>query len=109
MEHVFITGTEEAAPVCLGADGSPSWSGKRLKELSLSEMDRMLSFCMKVGKHLGYEDYRLGRPVRINPFHRRYLHGMPHLYFQSYYEIGMQTGKDMHAGIARRVPLLAAA
>ena len=39
---------------------------------------------------------------------RRFLHGMPHLYFKSFYEIGRREAKEAHALIAEQVPLLAA-
>jgi hypothetical protein len=68
----------------------------------------MLAFCMKEGQQIGYDDYRLGRPVRINPFHRRFLHGMAHLYFKSFYEIGRKKAKEAHDRIAEQIPLLAA-
>ena len=63
---------------------------------------------MKEGQQSGYDDYRLGRPVRINPFHRRFLHGMAHLYFKSFYEIGRKKAKEAHDRIAEQIPLLAA-
>lgn len=109
MNYVFFTGSEEAAPNCLAAAGSaPSWNGKTRSELARSDMDDMLLFCMNQGRQIGYDDYRFGRPVRINPFHRRYLHGMPHLYFKSFYELGRKQAKDAHALIAEQIPLLAA-
>ena len=109
MNYVFILGTEESAPNCIAAAGTaPVWSGKTRSELTRSDLDDMLAFCMKVGQQIGYDDYRLGRPVRINPFHRRFLHGMAHLYFKSFYEIGRKKAKDAHDRIAEQIPLLAA-
>lgn len=110
MEYVFISGSEEIAPNCIAAVGSaPEWSGKSRSELTRMDMDSMLAFCMTQGKRIGYEDFRLGRPVRVNPFHRRYLHGMPHLYFKAFYVIGRKEARQAHDLAAEQIPLLAAA
>ena len=109
MNYVFILGTEECGPNCIAAGvAAPVWSGKTRSELTRPDLDDMLAFCMKEGQRIGYDDYRLGRPVRINPFHRRFLHGMPHLYFKSFYEIGRKKAKEAHDRIAEQIPLLAA-
>ena len=109
MNYVFILGTEECAPNCIASSGAaPVWSGKTRSELTRGDLDDMLAFCMTEGQQIGYDDYRFCRPVRINPFHRRFLHGMPHLYFKSFYEIGRREAKEAHALIAEQVPLLAA-
>ena len=109
METVFLPGTEMSGPTCLTSVAkAPSWNGKRLQQLSKDELDDMLAFCMREGKNLGYDDYRFGRPLRINPFHRRFLHGMPHLYFKSFYEIGRKKAKVAYDRVAEQIPLLAA-
>lgn len=109
MNYVFILGTEECAPNCLATAGAvPAWSGKTRSELTRGDLDDMLAFCMKEGQQIGYDDYRFGRPLRINPFHRRFLHGMPHLYFKSFYEIGRKKAKEAQDQIAEQLPLLAA-
>lgn len=110
METVFLPGTEVSAPTCLTSVAkAPTWNGKRLQQLTKDELDDMLAFCMREGKKIGYDDYRFGRPLRLNPFHRRYLHGMPHLYFRSFYEMGRKAAREARATIADQMPLLAAA
>lgn len=92
MEFVLVAGTENTAPISAnGVPPGPTWAGKRLQQLSKDELDDMLAYCMKEGRRLGYEDTMECRPVRINPFHRRYLHGMPWLHFKSFYEVGRQA------------------
>ena len=109
MNYVFILGTEECAPNCIASAGADLvWSGKTRSELTRGDLDDMLAFCMKEGQQIGYDDYRFGRPLRINPFHRRFLHGMPHLYFKSFYEIGRKKAKEAQDRIAEQIPLLAA-
>ena len=106
MNYVFILGTEECAPNCIAAGvAAPVWSVKTHSELTRSDLDDMLAFCMKEGQRIGYDDYRLGRPVRINPFHRRFLHGMPHLYFKAFYQIGRKDAADQ---MSKQPALLAA-
>ena len=84
MDFIFYQGTEETAPVCIAMVGvAPAWQGKDRAELTKSDMDKMLEFCIREGKKIGYEDYCLGRTVLRNPFHRRFLHGMPHFYCTS--------------------------
>jgi hypothetical protein len=106
MEFVFLPGTEETAPTCIAAAGlAPVWNGKSRSELTRSDMDDMLVFCMKEVRQIGHDDYRFGRPVRVNPFHRRYLHGMPHLYFKAFYQIGRKDAADQ---MSKQPALLAA-
>lgn len=101
MSYVFLPGSAEAAPTYMALVGKvPIWNGKLRTQISGEDLEDMLGFCMREGRRIGAEDRRLGRPVRINPFHPQFLHGMPHLYFRTFYELGRKDLKGRRSKTA---------
>lgn len=95
MDTGLIAGTETTAPACAapGQEG-PDWAGKRLNQLTKDNLDDMLAYCMRVGRRHGQEDALAHRPVRSNPFHPRYLHGMPWLHYKTFYAVGRHAATE---------------
>lgn len=89
MNICFLDGAQDFAPIFLPAIGEePTWSGKSIFELSKAEIEAISMFCMDAAFEMGMEDYVEGRRETKNPFHPRFLNGVPHSIYATYYRRG---------------------
>lgn len=90
---MLFGGTEETAPVALGTAGKdmPTWLGKKMRELSPSDMDAMFAFALADGKAKGFSAGMKRVRGSANPFHKKYLFGAPAMYFRTGYRLGREA------------------
>ncbi len=89
MLTIVMSGGPENAPVVLSDSGkSPSWSGKSIYDLSRQELESIALFTMDEAYELGKEDFIQDRPMTDNPFHPRFMQGVPHDTFHTFYQRG---------------------
>jgi len=101
MGTIVMSGDALAAPIYLPEAGgpAPTWSGKSVYSLSKAEIEAVNVFATDEAWQLGFDTYRDGRPVLENPFHKGFLHGVPHALFGMFYRRGMKAAE---VGIARQ-------
>lgn len=89
MGTIVLNGGPDHAPVYLPDSGiSPSWSGKSIFELSRLDLEAITSFSTDDAYEMGKNDFIEDRPLTPNPFHPRFLLGVPHTAFETYYQRG---------------------
>ena len=103
MGTIAIEGAADFAPVYVPDEKSPpSWAGKSVFELTRQEIDAINTFCVDEAWEMGYDDAVDNTP-RDNPFHRRFLHGVPCALFALHYRRGSMaasgTGLHESAGV----------
>lgn len=90
---IVMDGDAQTAPVYLPLSGvSPAWSGKAASDLNKALVEQITEFATDEAWRMGYEDFRAGREDRPNPFHRVFLHGVPHAMFAMFYRRGIKAG-----------------
>lgn len=89
MATIVLNGGPDNAPVYIPDSGiTPSWSGKSIYELSRMELEAIANFTMDVAYEMGKDDFLEDRPETPNPFHRRFLMGVPRTTFETFYRRG---------------------
>ena len=89
MATIVLNGEPDHAPVYIPDSGNPpSWSGKSIYEMSRMDLEAIASFSMDVAYELGKDDFLEDRPETPNPFHQRFLMGVPHSTFDTFYRRG---------------------
>jgi hypothetical protein len=89
MATIVLSGGPDHAPVYIPDSGNPpSWSGKSIYEMSRMDLEAIASFSMDVAYELGKDDFLEDRPETPNPFHQRFLMGVPHSTFDTFYRRG---------------------
>lgn len=86
---IVLKGAPDCAPVYLPEEGlPPAWSGKSLYDLSRSDIEAISQFCMDEAFEMGVDEVIDGVPALENPFHPRFMYGVPHATFSTYYGRG---------------------
>ncbi len=89
MPTIVLSGGPDHAPVYMPDTGNPpSWSGKSIYEMTRMDLEAIASFTMDVAYELGKEDFLEDRPETPNPFHQRFLMGVPRSTFETFYRRG---------------------
>lgn len=89
MATIVLNGGPDHAPVYIPDSGNPpSWSGKSIYEMSRMDLEAIASFSMDVAYELGKDDFLEDRPETPNPFHQRFLMGVPRSTFDTFYRRG---------------------
>lgn len=89
MATIVLSGGPDHAPIYIPNSGNPpSWSGKSIYEMSRMDLEAIASFSMDVAYELGKDDFLEDRPETPNPFHQRFLMGVPHSTFDTFYRRG---------------------
>lgn len=109
LKIVTSAGTADQAPSFLtGIIGLPTWSGKKLNEMTDAEIRDMCTFAETEGERAGWLDADEGKDVlrgelESNPFHRDFLGAVPHQLWRMAYRRGVRGAT---AGVRR--PILGA-
>ncbi|WP_126448069.1 hypothetical protein [Sulfuricystis multivorans] len=89
MPAILLSGDPEHAPIYIPDSGlPPAWSGKSIYELTKTDLDAIANFTMNEAYELGKEDFLEDRHETPNPFHRRFLMGVPRSIFETFYRRG---------------------
>ena len=89
MGTFVVMGSPERAPVYL-PDGvaPPAWSGQSVYDLTREDIEAISQFCVDEAFEMGVNEAIDGVPALANPFHPRFMFGVPHATFSTYYGRG---------------------
>ena len=108
MTTIVTTGGADRAPAIRLTTGHElEWSGKTAAALSITDVEAIHHFCLDEGFELGIEE-AMGGKETPNPFHPRFLFGIPYSAYRTFYERG-KASFSLNAGQGQEHALLGAA
>lgn len=94
MGTIVLQGDSLIAPVYVPDSGAaPSWSGKSVYSMNKAEIEAVNVFATDEAWQMGYDAFCDGIAELENPFHKGFLHGVPHALFGMFYRRGMKAAE----------------